>query len=99
MLIGIDASRAVRPRRTGTENYAYHLIQALLQAEGGHRSRLYFNEPPAPHLFPAGLWEARVIPWPRLWTHIRLSWEVTRYPPDLLFVPAHVLPLRHPRRS
>jgi glycosyltransferase involved in cell wall biosynthesis len=41
----------------------------------------------------------RIIPFPRLWTHVRLSWEMLRHPPALLFVPAHVLPLAHPRRT
>jgi glycosyltransferase involved in cell wall biosynthesis len=35
----------------------------------------------------------RVIPCPRLWTHGRLTWELWRDPPDVLFVPAHVMPL------
>jgi glycosyltransferase involved in cell wall biosynthesis len=39
------------------------------------------------------------MPFPRLWTHIRLAWEVTRHTPDALFVPAHVLPLAHPACS
>jgi glycosyltransferase involved in cell wall biosynthesis len=39
------------------------------------------------------------MPFPRLWTHVRLSWEMLADPPDLLFVPSHVLPLVHPRRS
>ena len=39
------------------------------------------------------------MPFPCLWTHLRLSWEMARRPPDLLFVPAHVLPIVHPRRS
>jgi glycosyltransferase involved in cell wall biosynthesis len=39
------------------------------------------------------------MPLPRLWTHVRLSWEMARCPPDVLFVPAHVLPIVHPRRS
>lgn len=43
--------------------------------------------------------ELRAIPFPRLWTHIRLSGEMLSRPPDVLFVPAHVLPLIHPRRS
>jgi len=30
---------------------------------------------------------------------LRLSWEMAHRPPDLLFVPAHVLPIVHPRRS
>jgi glycosyltransferase involved in cell wall biosynthesis len=43
--------------------------------------------------------ELRAIPFPRLWTHVRLSAEMLLHPPDVLFVPAHVLPLIHPRRS
>ena len=39
------------------------------------------------------------MPFPRLWTHLRLSAEMLRRPPDVLLVPAHVLPLVHPRRS
>ncbi|MEA3344762.1 MAG: glycosyltransferase family 1 protein, partial [Chloroflexota bacterium] len=92
----------MRPLRTGTENYSLHLIRALLKAGGGHHYRLYFNLPVGhrqPPPFPPGPWEARVIPFPRLWTHLRLSWEMAQHPPDLLFVPAHVLPLLHPRRS
>jgi glycosyltransferase involved in cell wall biosynthesis len=98
MLIGIDASRAVATERTGTENYSLYLIRALLQAGAAHRFRLYFNQAPAEGLFPRDervVW--RVIPFPRLWTHLRLAWEVLRQPPDVLFVPSHVLPLIHPR--
>ncbi len=97
MLIGIDASRATRPQRTGTENYSLYLIRHLLATDSAHRYRLYFAAPPTIGLFPPqGNWEARVIPFPRLWTHFRLSLEMARHPPDLLFVPAHVIPLLHP---
>ena len=100
MLIGIDASRALVAQRTGTENYSLHLIRALLALETPHRFRLYANTTPPPGLFPCeDKCEWRVIPFPRLWTHVRLSVEVTHHPPDVLFVPAHVLPLLHPRRS
>jgi glycosyltransferase involved in cell wall biosynthesis len=95
MLVGIDASRASAARRTGTENYSLHLIRGLLALESEHRFRLYFREPPAPGLLPEGV-DQRVIPFPRLWTHVALSWEMFRRPPDLLFVPSHVLPLVHP---
>ncbi|HID62250.1 MAG TPA: glycosyltransferase family 1 protein [Anaerolineae bacterium] len=100
MLIGVDASRAATRERTGTENYSLNLIRHLLALERGHRYRLYFNQPPAVELFPmmADL-DLRVMPFPRLWTHLRLSWEMARHPPDVLFVPAHVLPLVHPRSS
>ncbi len=43
--------------------------------------------------------EIRYIPFPRLWTHLRLSAEMASRPPDVLFVPAHVIPLLHPRAS
>ena len=40
--------------------------------------------------------EARPIPLPRLWTHFRLSLELSEHQPDRLFVPAHVVPALHP---
>ncbi len=103
MLIGIDASRAAVARRTGTETYSLHLIRGLIGLGAAHRFRLYTNGLP-----PAGLFwavpaprnaEVRSIPFPRLWTHLRLSAEMAARPPEVLFVPAHVLPLVHPRRS
>lgn len=98
MLIGIDASRATRSRRTGTEAYAHFLIQALipLAEAGGHRLRLYFNRPPAPELFePSPAVETRVIRLGRLWTHVRLAAELQRRPPDVFFTPAHVIPVSY----
>ena len=100
MLIGIDASRSVAAQRTGTENYSLYLIRSLLALDGGHRFRLYFNRAPTAGLFEVSERVQEVaIPWPRLWTHLRLSWEVTRRAPDVLFVPAHVLPIAHPART
>ncbi len=96
-IIGIDASRAMSTAPTGTESYSYHLIRALLPLLSEHTVRLYLRTPVAPDEFPGA--ELRVIPFPRLWTHLRLSAELLRHPVDLLFVPAHVLPLYHPRRS
>ncbi|MFZ0547331.1 MAG: glycosyltransferase family 1 protein [Candidatus Promineifilaceae bacterium] len=98
MLLGIDASRAVTNQRTGTEAYAYSLIQALisLTAEKGHQLRLYYNQPPPPNLFPAASHvHDIVIPYPRLWTHLRLAWELQLHPPDCFFTPAHVIPLTY----
>lgn len=102
MVIGVDASRAVTGRRTGTEAYAYFLIRALipLVTGTGYRLRLYFNQPPPPHLFPAhDLVENVVIPFPRLWTHLRLAWELYQRPPHLFFTPAHVIPFSYHGRS
>jgi len=100
LTIGVDASRATRAQRTGTEGYSLYLLRALLALDGENEYLLYYNAPPQPNLVPerANV-QRRVIPFPRLWTHLRLSWEMLRRPPDVLFVPAHVLPLVRPRRS
>lgn len=103
-VVGIDASRAVRPadQRTGTENYARQLIQHLAPLLAQHRPppalRLYSDAPPDPDLriTPAS-W--RIMPFRRLWTHLRLSTEMALHPPSVLFVPAHVLPLWRPART
>ena len=95
MIFGIDASRAAIQKRTGTEAYAYHLITHLLPLaeKKGHTVRLYFNQPPAAGLFPSSQQiEHRIIPFPRLWTHLRLGVELALSPPDLFFTPAHVIP-------
>jgi glycosyltransferase involved in cell wall biosynthesis len=93
MLIGVDASRAVAAQRTGTENYSLYLIRTLLRIGAAHRWRLYTRDAPAADLFGyQDRVEWRVMPCPRLWTHGRLAWETWRRPPDVLFVPAHVLP-------
>ena len=100
MLIGVDASRAAVAQRTGTEAYSLHLIRGLLEVGATHRFRLYLNGAPPPGLIPdVAHCEQRVMPFPRLWTHLRLSAEMLRHPPDVLFVPSHVLPLHHPPRS
>jgi glycosyltransferase involved in cell wall biosynthesis len=100
VLIGIDASRAAIEQRTGTEAYSLHLIRELVEMGTQHHFRLYFNASPAAGLFPdAAHCEQRVMPFPRLWTHLRLSVEMLLHPPDVLFVPSHVLPLVHPQRS
>lgn len=98
MIIGIDASRAVKLQRTGTEGYAYFLINALIPVaqQGGHCLRLYFNESPAPDLFAAAPHvQPVVIPFPRIWTHWRLARELHQNPPDVFFTPAHVIPLTY----
>lgn len=97
MLVGVDASRAIADHPTGTETYSRELVKALLSLDSSHRFRLYFRSAPPSSLFRGA--ELRPIPLPRLWTHVRLAWEMARHPPDLLFVPAHVLPPIQPRRT
>jgi|GEM_PF-114208 len=96
MRIGIDASRAVTRQRTGTEAYATFLIQALISqaVARGHEICLYFNAAPPAGLFPAANRVRHyVLPFPRLWTHLRLGAHLRQDRPDVFFTPAHVIPL------
>ncbi|MBI2411051.1 MAG: glycosyltransferase family 4 protein [Candidatus Kerfeldbacteria bacterium] len=102
MIIGIDASRANSLTRTGTEWYSYHVIQELkklIPAE--HEVVLYSKEPLRADLadLPAH-WRSRVLHWPPklLWTQFRLSLEMLLHRPDVLYIPAHTIPLIHPKK-
>ncbi|OGD62222.1 hypothetical protein A3A71_02345 [Candidatus Berkelbacteria bacterium RIFCSPLOWO2_01_FULL_50_28] len=93
MIIGIDASRATRTVRSGTENYSFELIRRLVTADKVNKFVLYTPN------FPKEKWpEAknitwRVLPSRRLWSQIQLAGELRREKPDVLFVPSHVVPL------
>lgn len=102
-ILGIDASRAAAARKTGTEWYAYHVIEELKKiVPERHRVILYSAEPLEGESgrLPRH-WENLVLAWPprRLWTQARLSWEMFRRPPDVLFAPAHTLPLICPEKT
>lgn len=99
MHIGIDASRIAITERTGTERYSFELIGALAQRDRRNNYTLYGNGLPRMLPLVGPNVALRSIPFPRLWTHIRLSLELAQNPPDVFFVPAHVLPLYHPPRS
>lgn len=102
MKIGIDASRANKPNRTGTEWYSYYLIQALAQIDSQNQYELYISQEPAKDLqnLPSNF-HLKVLNWPprKLWSQIRLSAEIVRYKPDVLFVPAHTLPFISPKNT
>lgn len=94
-VIGIDGSRLTRNRKTGTETYSDAVIDGLVQGDSA-RWRVYIDRDLDQSRWPAKV-ERRRITAPRLWTHGRLSLEMATRSPDLLFVPAHVIPLAHPR--
>lgn len=104
MKIGVDASRANLAQRTGTEQYAYHLIQEWKKlTDPSDQFILYSKSPLTNGLethWPAHF-QSRVLQWaPQfLWTQFRLSLEMLRSRPEVLFVPAHTLPLFLPRKS
>ena len=104
MVIGIEASRANRLERTGVEWYAYHVIQGLKKHPSlkSHFVKLYTEQALAGGLeeMPPN-WSERRLRWPPkyLWTQTRLSWEMWNAEPNVLFVPAHVLPRLFPARN
>lgn len=93
-MIYIDASRYSNTgKRTGVENYSYFLINELVRQFGKKITLI------SPRKIELDV-KQRIIPFPRLWTLIRLSWEIWRNKKiDNLFVPSHVLPLIHPKNS
>ena len=103
--IGIDASRSLRIEPTGTEFYSRQITGHML-AEPNDRFafRLYAPETPtaeamrgaAPPPHDQRAVTVRTLPGNRLWTHRALAWELCRRPPDVLFVPAHVVPFLPP---
>jgi glycosyltransferase involved in cell wall biosynthesis len=104
--IGIDASRANLRYRTGTEWYCFQLLHhfAKLIPPNDYRVILYVKEPLLPDLqtLPKH-WQVKVLHWPPrlLWTQLRLSLHLLRpsQRPDVLFIPAHTIPLIHPQRT
>lgn len=116
MLILIDASRANNEQKTGVEWYAFFVIQELKKIVPPEtRVVLYTREPLKGELavLPPN-WQEQILQWRprRLWTQIRLSWEIWRVKMGarnyavganeediVLFVPAHVLPLVCPKKT
>lgn len=102
MTIGVDASRANRAAKTGTEWYSYNLILELAKIDSRNRYFLYSPNKlggqlaSLPNNFPE-----KVLNWPPkyLWTMLRLSWEMKWRAPEVLFVPAHIIPLVSPAKT
>ncbi len=100
MTIGIDASRALRKTKTGTEWYSYEIIRHLVNLDTKNHYILYTNQKPKDELndLPKNVsWQ--IIPFTRGWTLIRLSSEMLIKKPDVLFIPAHTLPFFSPKNS
>lgn len=102
MVIAIDVSRANVEQRTGTEWYAFHVVQGLKKIiPSEHRVILYTKEKLRDELYPLpDNWEVRVLRWPPkfMWTQIRFSIEMLFNRPDVLYIPAHTIPFIHPKK-
>ncbi len=95
-ILGIDASRSSCSNATGVERYSTEIIKAIIK-ECGKNFEIRLYTPKYLSVFPKKI--QRRIRLPRLWSLIRLSFEMLLHKPDLLFIPAHVLPFFAPKRS
>ena len=105
MIIGIDASRANRKNKTGTEWYSFYLIKNLAKIDDKNKYILYLDREASPELSKIiknnQNFSCKILNWPitSFWTLGRLSLEMLFNSPDVLFVPAHGIPLIHPKRT
>lgn len=95
MRIGVDASKISIAQKTGTENYSYNLLQEMLKLDQKNDYILYLREDPPDFVKGRSNVTTKKIPLPRLWTQAGLASEVLFSPPDVLFVPAHTMPVIH----
>jgi len=103
MIIGIDASRANHEQKTGVEWYAFFVIQELKKILPADVHVVLYSEVPLQGelgKLPQN-WSSKVLRWlpKRLWTQLRLSLEMLLHAPDVLFIPAHVFPIIHPKKT
>ncbi len=99
MRIGIEAERANHEQKTGVEHYAQQLILQFAK-DTQNEYILYLRTPPQAWFsqLPSNF-KIKVIPFPKFWTQLRISWEMLIHPVDVLFIPASALPLIHPKGS
>jgi len=104
MLIGIEATRANKPTKTGVEWYAWHVIQELkkLTVNDANSWVLYSNNVLTGGLeqLPENWYEDRIKwPLPFGWTQFRLSYELYKRPVDVLWLPGSTLPRFFPKQT
>ena len=93
LTVAVDVNPATRAVVTGTENYTRE-VSSRLPAAAPELSWRFFASRPRANL---GM-DVMVIPFPRLWSQVRLPFALARQRPDLLFVPGHVVPFGWPGR-
>ncbi|MFC1645208.1 glycosyltransferase family 4 protein [Patescibacteria group bacterium] len=104
MKIGIDASRAFLKNRTGIEEYSYRVIKNLRDKLKNHQVILYLRKGQKEIIEKDNFdipnnWSVEEIRFPRFWTQAGLSIEMLLNPIDILFVPAHTVPIIHPKKT
>ena len=88
MRIGLEATRANKKMKTGTEWYAWHLLQQFKKIDTPHKFVVYYNEDLEPELksAPDGFTFKKLpFNFKKGWTHIKLSKELITNPVDKFF--------------
>jgi len=85
MQIGIANSLNLE-KRSGVEEYVYQILRHLPMVDDYKNHQFFY-------------YQRDNLKWPlkKMWTQIRLSWELLKNKPDVLFIPAHTFPLVHPK--
>lgn len=92
--MAVDVNPATRLLQTGTEVYTREVCTRLPASAPEYRWRFFASRPRA------GLGvDVMVVPFPRMWSQVRLPLALARERPSLLFVPAHVIPFAWPGRA
>jgi glycosyltransferase involved in cell wall biosynthesis len=114
MIIGIDASRAFLKERTGVEEYSYQVVKCLRGKLENHQAGLastrgdiresrrvvlYLRKNQTVDFPLPKNWQVKTINFPYFWTQLGLSLEMLLHPIDALFIPAHTVPVIHPKKT
>lgn len=95
--IGIDSSRVSVTKKTGTEYYSLNIISALIRCDRQNQYILYIRDKDSFSDISLKNVSRVNISVTRLWTQLGLAAELFRSRPDVLFIPAHTLPIIRPR--
>lgn len=85
--VAVDVNPATRSAVTGTEAFTREISRRLSAVAPDLNWRFFASRPRAG----LGL-DVIVLPFPRLWSQVRLPIALAREKPDLLFVPGHAIP-------
>ena len=93
--IGLEASRANKKHKTGTEWYAWHLLQSLKKINSQHKFIVYYKQKLSEDLLLApDNFYFKSLSWPlkKFWTHLRLGSELLFHPVDK-FIATNAVPI------
>ncbi len=93
MIVGFDGSKSFLKDKTGTENYSYQLLKALLKIDQKNNYVVYVRPGAVYKEIEHHNVRIKTINWPRLWTQGGLALQTFKDQLDVLFIPAHTTPI------